>query len=252
MKKSIVTVIFMIIITIVFISALASINEITREQITQNMNIERSKSILYSFNIFPDNFDESMLKLTSTTSDITWQQDEVLEKIESNIEVVTIAVTEEQKSLLKESFLAIDDSVKIYVKKSADGTHLAYGFGMKGKGLWGTITAFGVISSDLTKMIGIDFTEQVETPGLGARILEEEYKYFFRNLDLNGFFKEESQMDPVIMVKQKTDTNVEKSTNSVQAITGATQTVNGVLKMINTDLRFYIDIIQSNPAQFRT
>jgi len=99
-------------------------------------------------------------------------------------------------------------------------------------------------------MVGIDFIEQVETPGLGARIIEEEYKYFFRNLDLSRFHQGEAGIDPIIIVKQKDATNVEVSTNSLQAITGATQTVDGVLKMVNTDLKFYIDVIKSNYDRF--
>ena len=121
----------------------------------------------------------------------------------------------------------------------------AYGFLLKGKGLWGTISAFGVVSADLDRMVGIDFTEQFETPGLGARITEQEFKYFFRELDLTGFLSESDQ-PAVVMVGRKERSNVEESTNSIQAITGATQTCNGVLSMLNTDLRFYLRLLQEN------
>lgn len=236
----------MVIITVIFISALASINEITKEQITKNMEIERSKSILYAFNLFPENFQQSDMTLTTTTSNMPWRDEEVLPKINTQLEMVTVAVNEQQQQLLRDSYLSIVDSVELYVHKSDDDSVLAFGFPMKGKGLWGTITAFGVISADLKTMIGIDFTEQVETPGLGARILEEEYKYYFRNLDLKGFHQSETNTKPIVMVKQKQATNVDESTNSLQAITGATQTVEGVLKMVNTDLKFYIDVIKAN------
>jgi Na+-transporting NADH:ubiquinone oxidoreductase subunit NqrC len=93
-------------------------------------------------------------------------------------------------------------------------------------------------------MVGIDFTDQVETPGLGARILEQEFKYFFRNMDLSGFTSGDPA--PIIMVRQKQSTNVQQSSNSLQAITGATQTIDGVLNMVNTDLKFYIDVLKTN------
>jgi Na+-transporting NADH:ubiquinone oxidoreductase subunit C len=93
-------------------------------------------------------------------------------------------------------------------------------------------------------MVGIDFTKQVETPGLGARIIEEEYKFFFRNLDLSGFSEANSDQPPIVMVKKKERTNVEESTNNIQAITGATQTSQGVLNMVNSNLRVYIQLIQ--------
>ncbi|MBN2089439.1 FMN-binding protein [candidate division KSB1 bacterium] len=246
MKKGILTIIFMVVITIVFISALASIHELSKERVLQNAKIDQYKSILYAFDIFPENIVEQELGLTSTTDAIPWQQDQILQTIESQIRTIKIPVTEAQIQLLNNSFLTVKDSTQIYVRLDETGEILAYGFPMRGKGLWGTITAFGVISADLEKMIGIDFTEQVETPGLGARITETEFKYFFRNLDLGGFHNEDRQTPPIKLVKKKETTNREQSTDSFQAITGATQTVDGVLKMINTDLRFYIEVIREN------
>lgn len=251
MKKGITTIIFMILVTIVFISALASINELSRERVLQNAKIDEYKSILYAFDIFPENVNERDLGLTATTNEIPWQQDMILKTIENQINSVTIPVANQQKKLLKNSLLAAKDSVEIYVRLNKEDEIVAYGFPLRGKGLWGTITAFGVISADLEKMIGIDFTEQVETPGLGARITETEFKYFFRNLDLGGFHDEDRQTSPIKLVKKKETTNREQSTNSFQAITGATQTVDGVLKMINTDLRFYINLIKQNEDLIR-
>jgi len=251
MKKGITTIIFMIVVTIVFISALASINELSKERVLQNAKIDEYKSILYAFDIFPENVDEQELSLTSTTDDIPWQQEMILKTIENQIRTVKIPVTEQQRELLKNSLLAVKDSVELFICINEANEVIAYGFPMRGKGLWGTITAFSVISADLTKMVGIDFTEQVETPGLGARITETEFKYFFRNLDLIGFQDKDRQTPPIILVKKKDNTNMEQSTNSFQAITGATQTVDGVLKMVNTDLRFYINVILENEEMIK-
>jgi Na+-transporting NADH:ubiquinone oxidoreductase subunit C len=246
MKKGVLTIIFMVVVTIVFISALASIHELSNDRVMESTKIDQYKSILYAFDIFPKDVNEQKLGSTSTTSDIPWQQDQILKSVESQIRTIKIPVIDEQKRLLKNSLLAIEDSVEIYVRVNDTGEIVAYGFPLRGKGLWGTISAFGVISANLTKMIGIDFTEQVETPGLGARITENEFKYFFRNLDLNGFQNKKSESPAIMLVKKKDETNVVKSTNSFQAITGATLTVTGVLKMVNTDLRFYIDVIRGN------
>ncbi len=246
MKKGFKTIIFMVVITIIFISSLASINELTRERISQNMKVEMYKSILYSFDIFPEHVNERDLGLTGTTADIPWEAAQVIENIQRQLRKVKLAITPEQKKLLANSYLTWQDSVEIEVRIDENAEILAFGFPLRGKGLWGTITAFGVISANLQKMVGIDFTEQVETPGLGARITESEFKYFFRNLDLSGFTDSGSTAKPVMVVKVKEKSNAEKSTNTLQAITGATQTVDGVLKMINTDLKFYLEIIRTN------
>ena len=235
----------MMIITIIFISALASINELSRERVIQNARIDQYKSMLYAFNIFPEGVDEQKLAPTSTTNDIPWQQDQILRQVEQQIRPVKLPISADQQRLLNHSLLTVQDTVTIYTRLNQSGKVVAYGFPLRGKGLWGTITAFGVVSADLKKMVGIDFTEQVETPGLGARITETEFKYFFRNLDLSRF-EDQAMAQPIVLVKKKDQTNIAESTNSFQAITGATQTVSGVLKMVNTDLRFYLEVIRQN------
>jgi len=252
MKQAVYTVSFMIIITIVLIAILAFFNESSQVKIAQNTEIERSKSLLYAFNIFPADFDEQTLSPTSTIDDVPWKVDELLQSINKNIKLIKIPVSSGNRDLLTNSYLSVQDSIDIYAQIDDNHRIVAYGFPLKGKGLWGTISAFGVISADLSKMIGIDFTEQVETPGLGARIIETEFKYFFRHLDIGGFSDEPIVPEPIIVVKKKNQSNIEQQTNSLQAITGATQTVSGVVKMVNTDLRFYIEVLRENEDLIRT
>jgi Na+-transporting NADH:ubiquinone oxidoreductase subunit NqrC len=93
-------------------------------------------------------------------------------------------------------------------------------------------------------MNGIDFTEQVETPGLGARITEIGFKRYFRGLDLTGFDENVPPVPAVFMINRKEFTNRIRPTREVESITGATQTCLGVLEMLNTDLRFYRELIR--------
>jgi len=246
MKNSLFTILFMVIITIVFISALAFINESSKDRIARNLEIEKFKSILYAFNILPTNVDESEMPLNSTISDIPWSEEFIFDNIKSQIKKIKLALTDNQKTLLRSSYLSWQDSVELFIRYEKNNNIIAYGFPLRGKGLWGTITAFGVISADFTKMVGIDFTDQVETPGLGARITETEFKYFFRKLDLSKFQQPAISEPYIIMVNKKTQSNVEQSENSLQAITGATLTCHGVLNMMNTDMRFYIKVLKEN------
>jgi Na+-transporting NADH:ubiquinone oxidoreductase subunit C len=240
---------FMVIVSVVFIAALATVNELTRARIEKNFEIELSKERLYAFDIFPDNFQASSLSLTSTTASIPWEETQILDVMQNQMKEVSIPVNEAISGIIAGSFLEGQQEITIFTHVDTQGDIIAYGLPLVGKGLWGTIEGFGVISADLQKMKGVAFTKQVETPGLGARITEEEYKSYFRNLDLNGFHGETSDPTPVIMVKQKATSNIEDSTNSVQAITGATQTSQGVLDMINSNLAIYIKIIQEYQAQ---
>jgi len=248
MKKGIYTVIFMVAVSAVFIAALAYVNAVTRARIAQNIEMQRLRSVLYASDLLPNGVEETALPPTSTTEDMPWDEENILRMMEERVRTIRLPVAAEQRRVLASSFLSVGDSVEIALFYGDAGLLEAFGFPLKGKGLWGTISAYGVISADLDRMVGIDFTEQVETPGLGARITEQEFKYFFRDLDLTGFgFSPESP--PIVMVGRKERSNREASTNSVQAITGATQTCNGVLNMLNTDLRFYIRLLSENKAR---
>lgn len=249
MRKGIFTVVFMVLITVVFISVLAYMNEISRERVDRNAAVERIRAMLYACGIFPHGVSEESLSPSSTTADITWEEDRLFEMMQQGLKKVRLPVTVSDRERLKNSLLSVGDSVEVFVLLDTSGTVEGYGFPLRGKGLWGTISAFGVISSDLIRMVGIDFTEQVETPGLGARITETGFKSYFRNLDLSGFLDASTEQPAVVMVGKKDRTNVEWSTNSIQAITGATQTCNGVLKMVNTDLGFYITVLRDHQSR---
>jgi Na(+)-translocating NADH:ubiquinone oxidoreductase C subunit len=234
----------MVIVSIVFIAVLATVNELTKARIEKNFEIEQAKEMLYAFDIFPEGFQRSKLSPAATTASIPWNESQVLQMMETSIKAVDIPVSDDLRKIIKGSFLDAQATIQIFEHINDKGETLAYGLPLEGKGLWGTIEGFGVISADLQKMQGIAFMKQVETPGLGARITEEEYKSYFRNLDLSGFHADETGQMPVIMVKDKDKTNEEESTNSVQAVTGATQTSQGVLNMVNDNLRVYMQVLK--------
>ena len=252
MKKGIMTVGFMTVITVFFITILAVLNAGTRGRIIRNENVQRMRALLYACNIFPDGLEEKNLPKTSTTSDIPWNAEHVLTMVQSRIQTLHLSVPPSLREMARDSFLSLQDSAEILVIWDADTTIIGYGFSLRGKGLWGTISAIGVISSDLRRMIGIDFTDQVETPGLGARITELGFKYFFRGLDLTDFLKSRSGSPIIRMVAKKEVSNLQKPSASIQAITGATQTCNGVLAMVNTDLRFYIRLLHFHDQEMNS
>ncbi len=249
MIKSIQTVLFMIAVTFVFISALSFVNETSRERIEKNLKVQYLQSVLYAGGLLPQGVDEQALSNTSTTSDLPWDTSEMLSAFQSRIREINLSVKDNRfNGTAAENIPGGQDSVKIYIFLDDSNNVAGYGFPMYGKGLWGSIEAFGVVGPNLKTMTGIDFTEQVETPGLGARITEHEFKYFFRNLDLSGFLKQNDEK-PVIMVNSKAQNNLENQTNSIQSITGATQTCNGVMNMMLSNLRFYLEFIHGNEKE---
>ena len=73
---------------------------------------------------------------------------------------------------------------------------------------------------------------------------EQEFKGFFRHLDISGITR--SAEDEIVMIRSKSELNTVHCTSELQAVTGATQTCNGVLNMLRTDLKFYYHLIQMN------
>ena len=238
----------MMIITLIFISALSAINELAAKRIAMNKMIQENKSILYAFDIFPKGFNPKSLSSTATISDIPWTSQDVMQSLQSNISLKKFPLTPQQ--LKERPDLVEGDSLPVWICRDSSQAVRAYGFYLKGKGLWGSMTAFAAVAPDFNHLVGIDFTEQVETPGLGARIIEEHFKHFFRNLNIREA-SETGAFTAIEMVRKKDQPNTEIPTNQFEAVTGATLTSTGVLHMLCADLHFYRSVIapQTLPSE---
>lgn len=185
-------ILFMIAVTVVFIALLASINYMLTDTIAFNQESELRQKILYIFDALPENTDPQEIKRVF--------DERVKEKTINDIEVYVLVENNEET---------------------------AYAVPINGPGLWGSINAYVGLNKDFTKITGIEFITQSETPGLGGRIAEDSYKNQFRSIDIQGV----------------TDGNYIISSpqpgSNVDAIAGATQTSVAVVKMINEDLNTF-------------
>ena len=99
---------------------------------------------------------------------------------------------------------------------------------LDGKGLWGPIWGYAVLTEDGTTVKGVAFDHKSETPGLGAKITEESFMKSFegkRLYDNNGNFVS------VRVLKAGKDPEIAEE-NRVDAISGATITSRGVDEMM--------------------
>jgi Na+-transporting NADH:ubiquinone oxidoreductase subunit C len=88
----------------------------------------------------------------------------------------------------------------------------------RGAGLWGSIVAVVGFEPDLKTLIGIDFIQQNETPGLGGRIVED----WFRNQFVG-------KRGPFTMAPEGEADGIDE----FDAITGATITSTAVKDILN-------------------
>ena len=103
------------------------------------------------------------------------------------------------------------------------------GFVAGGMGFWDRIEAVVVLSPDLQRVLNIQFLEQKETPGLGARIEEPWFTDQFKGLQVAW----SAAKDQRVLVGTSPADN---APNEVDAITGATQTSMALMRFLNEEL----------------
>ncbi|MDY6915179.1 MAG: FMN-binding protein [Candidatus Cloacimonadota bacterium] len=180
---------FMILITVIFIGFLATFYEITASKVKAYETENNQRIILQLFELPTDN-------LQKNYNDF--------------IEV--------KKHGPREYFLA-----------AKDGKILGYAFPIKGSGLWGTIEAVVAVTPDFDRIIAFDITKQNETPGLGGRITEPEFKEQFGNKKL-------LQNDKVIKYNLVAEDD-KAGEFKISQITGATQSSKAVVQMLYKELK---------------
>lgn len=143
-KERIFPILFMLIVTAVFIALVSGIYLATRDNVLRNEQLYLKRAVLFSAGV-----------------DIPEGAAETDETYESLVEEMT------------------DENGDLAYYKVSGATD-GYVLPAFGPGLWGEIEAVVGFSADLTTITGIDFIKQNETPGLGARITEDWFRLQFK------------------------------------------------------------------------
>ena len=137
---------------------------------------------------------------------------------------------------------AAKDSLEIY-RFSIEGD-IKYVLPLSGKGLWGGIGGYLAPNADKNTIYGVNFNHEGETPGLGAKIVEIEFREKFENKKI---FKDNQLVSVAVLKKGKTCAAGEEY--QVDAISGATITSAGVSTMLETNLAEYAAFLNDRPAE---
>jgi len=129
-------------------------------------------------------------------------------------------------------------SFPVYVY-NRDG-EIRYIIPLEGKGLWGPITAFVALDSDLNTISGVVFEHEKETPGLGAEISMPMFEDRYQGKKL---YNDGGELVSVRVLKGSG--NRIDSEHEVDGLTGATMTLNGVNGMMTDELLLYENILTS-------
>ena len=193
-KNPLFAVIYMFIVTAICSTLLIGLARGTDAQIEANQQLDFEKAVLQ---VFPE---------------ITYTSDQ------------------EAHQIFLDQFRQSDQAGGAYIYRK-DGQIAGYAVPISGKGFWATISGIVGVGADAKTVTGISFYEQSETPGLGARIVDPEFRQQFKNLKLQN---------PPMPVDFRSPGQT-LSAGQVHAISGATQTCMRVELFLNDDLAAWME-----------
>lgn len=116
-----------------------------------------------------------------------------------------------------------------------DAEPFAYAFPIRGVGFWAPIEGLLAVDKGEQQALGVTFLQHSETPGLGGRITEQDFRRQWRGLDLSP----PAAGEKFVYVTKTQPRGAEN--RHVDAISGATGTSTAVMNFTNDSIRKYMD-----------
>lgn len=206
MKDKIKTILFTIMVTAAFTFVVSGANYLLQDKIQANKLISKQIIILKLFG------------LASETAAIS--EDKIPELFKQKI-----AVAKGFPAGRTEGYQLISGNQNLMVCS------------FTGQGFWDTIKGFIALNTDKQTVAGIEFTQHGETPGLGGRISEPEFKQRLVNKPYKKI------RDDGLRLKFVAE-GTAKNSDEVDGITGATGTTVALEKIVNNAISEIIKTIE--------
>lgn len=116
---------------------------------------------------------------------------------------------------------------KVYLLKSGDRIETIV-LPVHGYGLWSTMYGFLALEGDGQTIVGLNFYDQAETPGLGGEVVNPVWRALWKGKKVYG----EDQKPAIGLIKGVVDTQRSGSEFQVDGLAGATLTSNGVTNLL--------------------
>jgi Na+-transporting NADH:ubiquinone oxidoreductase subunit C len=149
-----------------------------------------------------------------------------------NVSVPEKASSEELVEIYEKNVQEQPGDITTYVYTPSGNNDGAIAIRFAGPGLWGPIKGFLALDPKKTKIRGITFYEQEETPGLGGDIVNSSFRDKFVGLMIR-----DDAGNPGIIIKNSSETAV----NKVDGISGATMTCDKVQEMLNEAIKSIVE-----------
>lgn len=117
----------------------------------------------------------------------------------------------------------------VYMLYNEDGTPRTMILPVSGYGLWSTLYGFLAVEADGNTVVGINFYQHAETPGLGGEVDNPNWKQLWAGKKIY----DENGKVALGLVKGGVDPESENAEFKVDALAGATLTSNGVSNLVH-------------------
>lgn len=200
--------IYAAVISLIFTGGIMALHAATRDIVERNEKLAFQKAMIELFDLGDVD--------TLSNQQITDLYDEHI-RTEPDL-------TDPQTGQIFEFYSAVD----------ADGNVSGYAFSFTGAGFWARISGLLAVTPEMDTVIGIAFLQHQETPGLGGRITERQWRKKFVGLDLTP----PQAGGKWIYIGGEVGENVgsPRYHRRVDAITGATGTCNAVESFLNEQI----------------
>lgn len=197
MRSRLFSVAYMFGLTLLFTSAVSAVKHVNQERIERNETLKLQSVVLDALGMLPAGPDG-----------------EIEDTFRERVKKVSLGDRD------------------IYVGYGSDGSTITgYAFDAGGPGFWGPIAAMAAVDGGRRRLLGVSFYRHSETPGLGARITEEDFRRQFRGLDLEGRGEGYFRLLPA---------GTASGPGDLDAVTGATETSRAVERFLNRELAAFL------------
>ncbi len=116
---------------------------------------------------------------------------------------------------------------KVYLLKKGDQIETIV-LPVHGYGLWSTMYGFLALEGDGQTIVGLNFYDQAETPGLGGEVVNPVWRALWKGKKVY----DDSQQPVIGLIKGQVDSQKSGSEFQVDGLAGATLTSNGVTNLL--------------------
>ena len=201
-----------------------------------------------TFDLYKAEFTELLVDGNNNSADPNYMREELVKLSYPRTQLDDMSISDllrvfnAKKDILarrsKQSLEAYDPGYKLLHVWQPHGAVEAYVIPIEGYGLWDIIKGYVALEADLNTIKGITFYEHKETPGLGARIVEDRFREQYKGKTI---LTEQGDLTSVTIVRGvATDQYKEPQLNHyVDGISGATLTCKGVNHFLQATLTAY-------------